>query len=369
MYKRQNILPYFKEITMKKLLIVLAILLVAGAGAFAEDMGPSVKVGGEFSMGLVAQEGGATLSSTGVVGSAEVAVWAHLSEYTNVAIELDMDGNPGFIVVDDWRLNTDIFKELGMGGSLGLGLTFGYFDPHYNHFNFVNQSIAPYLGNFNGPFSPVFWWFTMQGTGPTTDLAASLKLTGLGPIAISFYNTMNFGVFAAAVDGGVGPINFVAGFQGDYAAIGTTGIIYAELGFNMDLGGAMLSIPAQFGFQLGSNTIEYTSGAKVGIGSIASVAVGVHGVTGSMLNQLMPEVHVMPVDGLDVYAVGWLQPTVTGAFFNSVDLGVKYQMGPLAVNLGGVIAGANTNFTSLGSTGDDYGVVGSGFYLVFMTTY
>jgi hypothetical protein len=341
---------------MKKLLIVLAILLVAGVGAFAD-----ATVGGEFGAGFIAS--GNPLSSAGVMGHGELNVNGAVDDNTSVAIELDWEyGAIPNVAVDDFRLNSSVLAALGIDAPVSVDLTVGYFDTYFTNWNFVNSSITVVWDDFVGPAG--VYNLAMQ---PTANLAGALKV-GFGAFALHYWNSFNFGNMAVAFSGAVSVLNFLVGFAADYAAIGS-GTIYAELGANVDLGGITLFIPAAFALTIGTPADwSWQSGVKVGIMDYATVAIGAQGEDGQVFRKLTPEVHMVALAGLDLYAKVWVDLLANSAF-KSVDVGLKYNIGAMDINPGVVIAPSALDSTSLGSQGDEYGVTGTGFYLIFHTAF
>jgi hypothetical protein len=341
---------------MKKLLIVLAILLVAGVGAFAD-----ATVGGEFGAGFIAS--GNPLSSAGVMGHGELNVNGAVDDNTSVAIELDWEyGAIPNVAVDDFRLNSSVLAALGIDAPVSVDLTVGYFDTYFTNWNYVNSSITVAWDDFVGPLG--VYNLAMQ---PTANLAGALKI-GFGDFALHYWNSFNFGNMAVAFSGAVSVLNFLVGFAADYAAIGS-GTIYAELGANVDLGGITLFIPAAFALTIGTPADwSWQSGVKVGIMDYATVAIGAQGEDGQVFRKLTPEVHMVALAGLDLYAKVWVDLLANSAF-KSVDVGLKYNIGAMDINPGVVIAPSALDSTSLGSQGDEYGVTGTGFYLIFHTAF
>jgi len=338
---------------MKKLLIVLAILLVAGAGAFAQE----VTVGGEFMGGFIAQ--GNPLASTMHLTEAELNVTGMPDDYTTVALEMDFeDGALPAVAVDDFRVSSDVFGALGLDLPVSMNLTVGYFDTYFNGWNYVTRSGEEY---YYAAAAGAYLW-TM---GPTTNGAWAWDI-GFGDFGLHYWNSWNFGNMAVAFSGAVSVLNFWVGYAGDFAAIGS-GAIWVEAGANVDLGMATLFIPASFAYDLGGSAFSWSSGVKAGVMDMLTISVGVGGETGQAFRYIIPEVSARPLDGLDVYAIAKVDLASAVAVFHSIDVGASYMLGALKVNPGVVIGLDPTSWTSI--AGDKYGVTGTGFYLSFHTNF
>ena len=344
---------------MKKLLIVLAILLVAGAGAFAQE----ASVSGGTSAGFIANFAPAA-AAVGSMPQAEINISGAPSDNTSVSIQLDnSEGYPwdSGVLIDDWRVNSSLLAELGIDAPVSVDLTFGYFDTYFSNFSTV------------GTFGHAFWNTTAQGylyhSGPNEALAWEWNI-GFGDFGLRYWNTWYFGKMAAAFYGSVaGMVSFIAGYAGDYSAL-DAGTIFAEASANIDLGMATLYIPAQFALGLAGTTVGWGSGVKASVMDMVTVAVEVGGDTANnaAFEYIVPQITATPVDGLEIYADALVQlPTDA---FKAVDIGASYMIGALKVNSGVVIGIDDTYAYRLRAGGGwRYTVTGTGMYVIFETSF
>jgi hypothetical protein len=342
---------------MKKLLIVLAILLVAGAGAFAQE----VSVSGGTWAGFIAN-----FNPAGVTGSmekAEININGSVSDNTSVSIQLD--NNEGYpwdsgVLIDDWRVNSSLLAEMGIDAPVSVDLTFGYFDSYFTNWSMATKSYAPLTGAWVGTASN----YVYLGTLPSEALAWEWNI-GFGDFGLRYYNTWYFGKMAAAFYGSVaGMVDFIAGYVSDYSAIGS-GTLFAEVSASLDLGMASLYIPATVAYDLGGSAFAWSSGVNAGIMDMVTVGVGVSGDTATTaFEYIVPEITATPIDGLSIYANGMVM--LGGASpFKSVDIGASYAVGPLTVNPGVVIGIDSAYTTYLVDSGEMFGVTGTGMYVLF----
>lgn len=365
---------------MKKLLIVLAILLVVGAGVSAGDMMGKVTIGGQVRGALIANDTGSGLTSTGVIqgSGSEVRIFASVDDYTKGTITFQATQvgtsvmpfattpTPAAVSVNSLTLyeiylQSDIFGALGLDLPVSLNLDFGYYELYYVNWNYVSRSGKEYY------YPGAFWSGAPGATGTfifQTLLNPNLAMTwkvGFGDFMFTYYNSLDFGQMLAAFSGNVAFLNFVVGFSGDYADLGNTGTIYVEAGANLDLGAATLFIPGVFAYNLGGNW-NWSSGVKAGIMDMFTVAVGVGGDNVNAFRYILPELSTQAIPGLDIYAIAEIDLADASAF-NSVDIGAAYKVGALEINPGVVIALDNTLVTSIAN--DGYGFQGTGFYVDF----
>lgn len=342
---------------MKKLLIVLAILLVAGAGAFAQEVSVSGSAEAGFTASITNE------SANGVFPVAQIDISGAPSENTSVSIQLDNnEGHPwdSGVLIDDWRVNSSLLAEMGIDAPVSVNLTFGYFDTYMSNFSYVTARGKAFWNTTN--------WSFLGNMGPSPGLAWLWDI-GFGDFGIRYYNTWYFGKMAASFYGSVaGMFNFIAGYASDYSAIGD-GTIYGELSANLDLGMATLFIPGNISYNLGGQTFGWSAGVSAGIMDMVTVAVEVGGDTANDagFEYIIPQITATPVDGLSIYADAVVQLPGPSAF-KSVDLGASYMVGPLKVNPGFVIGIDDTYSTALREDGG-FSVAGTGLYVIFATSF
>jgi hypothetical protein len=345
---------------MKKLFIVLAVFLIAGAGAFA-DVTVSGGAAGGFQLGF------SPLSATGKLYQAEINLNAAVTDNTSVSIQLDNAEATPFdsdVIIDDFRISSNIFGELGLDLPVSLAVTFGYFDTYMCNFQNVNTSWWVYGGGWAGTNMRY-----LLATQPDTDLAWEWTL-GISDFALRFWNDFGFQQMAVSFGGSVSIVSFIAGYANTLSDASDSGTIWAEVGANLDLGAATLFIPVNVAIGLPTSgvTFGWNTGVKAVIIDMITVQVGVGGDTATTAFQfIVPEVHAAPIAGLDVYALAWID--LFGGNFRSIDLGVSYSAGALTLNPGIVIGIDSAYYSDLGQTGGDWGVVGTGFYMLMSVSF
>ena len=340
---------------MKKLLIVLAILLVAGAGAFAQE----VSVGGAAEAGFSASITNSAV--TGKAPKAEININGTMSDNTSIFIQLDNAEGAPFdpaVLIDEWVVTSNIFGELGLDLPVSVQLQFGTWESYFSNFSYVTARGKPFWATTN--------WSFLGGAQPNENLAWEWNI-GFGDFGLRYWNSWNFGLMSVGFYGSVANmVSFIVGFAGDYAAL-DAGALRAEVNANIDLGMADLRIPGSFTYNLGTQAVGWSTGVKVGIMDMVSVAVDVGGDTATeAFEYIIPQITATPLDGLTIYADAVVQlPTDA---FKSIDLGASYMVGPLKVNPGFVIALDDTYSTALREDGG-FAVDGTGFYVNFATSF
>jgi hypothetical protein len=347
---------------MKKLLIVLAVLLIAGAGAFAD-----VTVSGGASGGFVL--GFSPLSATGSMEKAEINLSAAVSDNTSVSIQLDNnEGAPwdSTVLIDDWRITSNIFAELGLSLPVSASVTFGYFDTYLTNWTYATKSSSAFADGWGGTAAGY-----LLATQPSDYLAWQWTI-GFGDFSLMWWNNWYFNSIAVAFKGSVADmISFIAGYRNPLNDTTNNGTIWAEVSANLDLGVATLFIPAtvSIGLTTGATAFSWSSGVKAGIADMVTVGVGVGGDTAATAFQyIIPEVTATPLAGLSVYANGMIILGGTSAF-KSVDLGVTYAFGPFTLNPGFVIGIDSTYSTALVDSGEIFGVPGTGAYVIMSVSF
>lgn len=295
---------------------------------------------------------------------AELNINAAVDNNVSVALELDSEGGDWAtrnVSVDDFRAKVNVFGALGLDLPVSLNWTVGYFDTYFTNWNYVSRSGEEFY--YYGPQGAYLWDLGPQGTG-----AWELDVA-YGDFALKYWGDLDFSSMAFAVSGKIASmVNFLVGYSGDIATFGQGGL-WAEAGLSLaDLGPVSLTVPVTFTYDLGASQFAWSSGVAADV-SMLHVSIGVGGLTGAAFKNLIPEVSVKPIDGLDVYVIGKLDfdSAAVGGAFQSVDLGASYNFGAMKFSLGGVIAGDPAVTTSLNN--DNFSITGSGLYMAWYVAY
>ncbi len=337
---------------MKKLSILLALILVVSAGAFAD-----VDLSGEFMFGLTNLGADAQTSQT---PKAEINLSATVDDNTTVAVELDAEGGDwtdGNISLDDFRVSSNIAGVFGIE-AFSLTMTAGYFDTYFTNWNYVSRSGEEFY--YTGAASAYLFNF-----GPKKDEAVALDF-GVAGYSVKFYQDLDLTMMGLAFSGSpVEGSNFLVGYYAAYDSV-SEGNVWAEAGYTYDSDAVSVYVPAVFTYGLGTEAYGWSSGVAADVAGIhASVGVGGTSATSAFKDCLI-EVSTSMVENTDLYAIVDLD-TTADSVFQSVDLGGKYNLGALGIGAGFVVASGDDVSTIV--YGDNGTVAGNGAYLFFDIDY
>ncbi len=356
---------------MKKLLIVLALLIAAGAVVFAEP-----EISGELMLGAT------DLFTPDISTSAlkaELNIDAAIDENTTVNLELDSEGadwagqetmeddpateedetasyhSVSNISVDDFRVTSNLAGALGVD-TFDVNVTVGLFDTYFCNWNYVSRSGEEYY--YSTPAGDYLW--TQGQMQPSTDLAFAVDLGYAG------YNLMYWLDFAAshmniAVAGEpVEGANFLIGYYGEMNAF-TDGNLWIEAGYNIDAGAVSLFVPASFTYDIDGAAAGWSSGIAADIETF-HVSAGIGGASDtSLFKDCLVEISTSAVENADIYAIADMDFNESTPF-QSIDIGGKYNFGAFGVGVGYVAASSEDVATVLWS--DSTSMTGSGLYLL-----
>ena len=353
---------------MKKSLIVLAVLLLVGAYAFAE-----VEVGGEFMFGITDL---GVSDAASAIPKAELNFSATIDENTTVAVELDVEGadwtgqaavedDPAtadvdesaeympkmHAAVDDFRVTSNLTGALGID-VVDLVVTAGYFDAYHCNWNYVSRSGEEYY--YSDEAGTYLW-----AAQPSTSLSANIALSFAG-YTLQYWQDLAGENMSTAVSGEpLEGLNFLLGYASAFAAV-ADGSLWVEAGYSIDAGPVGLFIPASFTYDLGDSVYGWSSGVAVDYDAY-HLGVGVGGSSsGAAFKDCLVEVSTSVVENADLYVIADLDFSASSAF-QSVDIGGKYNFGAFGLGAGYVAASADDVSTVL--WGDCTSMSGSGAYI------
>jgi len=319
--------------------------------SFAVD----VNVGGEFVLGYTATKE----ASHGAMPKIELNVDSTIDENTKVSMELDCEGDDFDslnVSLDDFRLSSNILAALGLESPVSLELTVGYYDAFFKNWNYVSRAGVEHY--YSQPNLTALC-LACPSAGETS---GDIKI-GFGDFALHYWNDFDFENMLAGVSGTVADFNFFASYGAPFKAAGE-GYFWIDAGYSLNAGPVDLYLPAMFTYNTANEELDaygWSSGIAADV-DMVHASVGIGGVESSAIKNIIPEVSIAPVEGSDIFAIGYLDASADSVY-QSIDVGASYKVGAMTLGLGGVIAADDTVYTALWS--DTFSMNGSGFYMVF----
>lgn len=346
---------------MKKLLVLLVVLamvaiaspLYSQSGDVAECeycggthdySGPhNVVIGGELQY---------FKDSSAVFGNfakVELNISATIGDHNSVDIELDnAEGGAAFdtaVLIDDLRLNTDVFGALGLDLPVTLNTTIGYFDTYFTGWKYVSYS--------GWDFYYANWSITGNALGPV-DIGAMQADIGVGPVTVSFASDFEFQTLRFGADGGFGPIGFYASFGAPSSDLGG-GAFNAMVDYSGSFGDLSLYVPAHIGYDLAASSLAWGAGVAVDYTSLVHFAAGLQGQTGNMLDHIVIDLSSMPIGDLQLGVSAFMSLAAAEAF-TGIDFYANYMFGASKFQIGFAYTPADA--TTLPVMADSAGVEG-----------
>jgi len=340
---------------MKKLAVLFIVLLAAALPVLASD----VTVSGELYTFATYDFEAETSSAT--FPKAELNVEAKIDEFNTVKLELDSEGAdwPGNVAVDDFRLITDL------GGALNLPVkitwTIGYFDTYFTDWSYVSMSGWEFY--YGDEITSAYWDNDLANDGPDTDGAWQLDV-GVGPVTLHWWNDFLFQRMMLGVDGAFGPLSGWLTYQATFVDGLGAGILGVELKYAGQFGELKLAVPAFFRYNLCAEAFTYGMGVGVDF-SMFHVAAGLEGDNSDILDNVVIDVSVAPMEGLKAAVSGYLNLASANAF-QGVAIELHKSLGATTAVLGYVIGGED-NF-ALPVYNDNF-YVANGLYMGFAVAY
>jgi hypothetical protein len=349
---------------MKKLLVLLVVLaMVAIASPLYSQSGDVAEC--EYCGGVHAWSGphnvviGGELqyfkdSSTvdGNFAKTEINLMATIGDHNSIDIELDTAEGGAFdeaVLIDDFRLNTDIFGALGLDLPVTLNTTIGYFDDYFTGWKYVSYSGWDfYYGN---------WTISGNSLGPVA-LGAIHADIGVGPVTVMYASDFEFQTLRFGASGGFGPVGFFASFGAASSAIGD-GALNVMVDYSGSFGDLSLYVPVHFGYDLGATDLWIGGGVAVDYTSLVHLAVGFdYGQdAGADFTKLVVDLSSMPIGDLQVGVSAFMDFSATDVF-SGLDGYVNYMFGASKFQIGYAYAPVGATIPVMA---DSAGV--NGFYL------
>jgi len=327
---------------MKKLLVLLVVLAIVAITSplYAGD---NVTVGGEFMY---------TKDSANVDGTftkAELNISSMVGDYSTVSLELDNAEAAPFsdgVLIDDFRLETDIFGALMLDIPVTLKTTVGYFDDYFTGWKYVSHSGWDfYYGN---------WTISGNALGPVA-LGAIHADIGVGPVTISYASDFEFQSLRFGASGSFGPVGFYASFGAPSAAIGN-GVINVQADYSGSFGDLSLYVPVHFGYGLEFGDLWLGGGAAVDYTSLVHLAVGFDYATAGGAGvadstKLVVDLSSKPWMDLGVGISAYMDFAAADAF-TGLDAHVNYMFGATTFQVGyAYVSAAGGTIPIMGDTG------------------
>jgi hypothetical protein len=331
---------------MKKLLVLLVVLaMVAIASPLYSQSGDvseceycggvhtwsgphNVVIGGEF------QYFKDTTNTFADFAKVELNINATIGDHNSVNLELDNAEAAAAafseaVLIDDLRLNTDIFGALMLDLPVTLNTTIGYFDDYFTGWKYVSYSGWDfYYGN---------WTISGNALGPDP-IGAMRADIGVGPVTISYASDFEFAVLRFGASGGFGPVGFFASFGAPSSAFGD-GALNVMVDYSGSFGDLSLYVPVHFGYDLGLTDLWLGGGVAVDYTSLVHLAVGFdYGQNaGADFTKLVVDLSSKPIGDLMIGVSAYMDFAATDVF-SGLDAYVNYMFGASKFQIGYVYA-------------------------------
>jgi hypothetical protein len=343
---------------MRKTLILLVVLAVIGAAAFAD----APTFSGEYTW-----KGNYNADAT-VAGAVRERVNfdVKVDKFNELNVQWRFE-NLGTGITSaylnnslyNFKVITDIGAALAL--PVGVKLTTGYFDTYFTNWTYYTQS------GFDFYYTGVVGWNNkLVYLGQATTGTAQLDVAA-GPVNIHLAQDLGFANTLIGADASFAGIGvYVAygayNYKNDTANFGK-GDLSVELNYGLpEMSGFKASVAPYFRMSLDSAAaIAYTYGLSLGADyTMVHFAAGVQGDAKTALNNVVADLYLKPIDGLKAGASLYMSLSAPNAL-EGIDINASYAFGAAKVVLGYVVAGTDKNAISI--FGDEFSVA-NGLYLV-----